>query len=185
MRFLLIHKYIRFTIGIAIGLLLAVVLFVAYTIFFSYENPSEKRLAFALNQLDQEQKRLGIRCLDGDKFLLSYIDAVGPVIEKLVNGERLSESHSIIALGSKAFDMMNTCARLKMMIETDNHDILGNLALGDHSAQVAIAKIRLAVSRTSAPWCDVGCIQAARKEILENSSLVRQRLVSTNVRSIP
>ncbi len=185
MRFILIHKHMKFTLGIAVGLLLAVILAVAYLNFFFQVNPSKERLAFALNQLEQEQKRLGIQCLEGDKFLLNYIDAVEPVIKKLADGERLSESHPIIALGAKASDVMTTCALLKTMMETDNHDTLSNLALGDHSMQLEISKIRLAVSRTSAPWCDVGCIQIARKEILENSSLVRQRLASTHVRSTP
>lgn len=169
----MIKKHIKTFVGIALGLLMAVMLYVA---FFPRENPSKARLDFALNELDKEQKRLGIQCVDGDKFILDYIDAVVPIVEKMANGQQLSASDPIIAQGDKAFDVMTTCGLLKNMTEADNLHILSNLALGDDSVRQEVSIIRLAVSRTVATWCGVDCIQTARKEIQENSSLVRQRL---------
>jgi hypothetical protein len=173
----MIKKYIKFVVGIALGFLLAVILLVGYVAFFPSDNPSKARLRFALNVLDKEQKRLGIQCEDGDKFILNYIDAVAPVIEKLGNGQRLSESDPIILQGSKVNDVMTSCAIVKNMTEADNSHILSNLALGDDSVRQEVTAIRIAISRTVAKWCGVDCIQDARKEILENSSLVRQRFV--------
>lgn len=169
----MIKKYIKTFVGIALGLLLAVMLYVA---FFPRDNPSKARLDFALSELDKEQKRLGIQCVDGDKFILDYIDAVDPIVDTMANGRQLSASDPIIAQGDKVSDVMATCSLFKSMTEADGFHILSNLALGDDSVRQAVSIIRLDLSRTVATWCGVDCIQAARKEIQENSSLVRQRL---------
>ena len=173
-------KSIIFVAGIALGLLLAVALYVTYVVLFPSESPSKARLDLALKMLDQEQKRLGIQCVDGDKFILSYIDAVAPVVEKLANGERLSASDPIIAQGSKASDVMFTCARFKNMTEADNSHILSGLALGKDAVIREVSLIQLALSRTLATWCSVDCIQDTQKEILANSLLVRQSLTLAN-----
>lgn len=169
----MIKKHTRIFAWTALGLLLAVMLYAA---FFSRESPSKARLDFALSELGKEQKRLGIQCINGDKFILDYIDAAVSITEKIANGQQLSASDSIIAQGDKAFDVMTTCGLLKNMTEADNLHILSNLALGDDSVRQGVSIIRLAVSRTVAAWCGVDCIQTARKEIQENSSLVRQLL---------
>lgn len=173
-------KYIKFTAGILVGFLSAVVLFTA--IFFFYPNdtsPSVARLDFALKQLDIDQKRLGIQCVDGDKYILNYIDAVTPVVERMADGQRLLVSDPIHALGDRASDVMTTCAFLKNITEAGHSQILSKLALGDDAVRQEVTVIRLALSRSTVSWCGVDCVQDARNEILRNASLVRPRLTST------
>lgn len=169
----MINKYI---VGIALGFLLTVIFLFTYIIFFPNDSSSNARLNFALNELDKEQNRLGIQCLDGDQFVLDYIDAVAPVIEKISSGQRLQISDSIILQGEKVSDVMTTCSTLKNMMEVDDYHILSNIALGDDSVEQKVLIIRLSLSRITAKWCDAECIQNARDQILDNSLLLRQRL---------
>lgn len=140
------------------------------------EDLSSQLSSSTLKDMDKEQSRLGVLCIDGDKAILKYIDAVAPISEKLKDGKRLLVTNSIFELGEKTSDVVNTCGLLKSRLEQNNNHTLSNLALGEDAVRQEFTIVRLSMARTTASWCAADCIRDAKKDIEENSLMLRKRL---------
>jgi hypothetical protein len=168
-------KNIKFAV---LGFLLAVTAWIVYIFVFSSHNPSRLGLDFALKKLERDQERLGVQCLHGDSFLLDYVDAATAVAEKIVNGKQLKSDDPIHLMGEKVSEVISMCRSVKGMMEVGNYDLLSNIVLVDDLVMQEATIIRLSISRSTAKWCEVKCVHDARNKILENASLLRQRVLS-------
>ena len=140
------------------------------------EDLSSQRLNSALKELEKEQNRLGVRCVDGDKAILHYVDEVAPIAERLKNGKQLLVTSPILELGDRTSDVVNTCGLFKNMLAQENDHTLSNLVLGDEVVRQEFSIIRAAMTRTTASWCNAECILDAKKKIEESEQQLRQRL---------
>jgi hypothetical protein len=132
--------------------------------------------------MDEDQKQLGVQCVDGDKLLSDYIDKVKSSLNEIDKGMRLTGAESIILLGEQVSHVSVMCNGYKKSLEQFVPHTLSSVAIAEDATVQEIAVVRLSVSQTIPKWCHADCIQDARKKIVENIALLENRMNSNKSR---
>lgn len=115
-------KSIILIVGIAIGFLLSVSIYVYYS-FKQIGEPPKAKVEHTKKMIEEEQSQAGTTCMEAPTMVRGYVDSIAPYIEMLKKNERIDPSSPVLLEGRKTVEIFFTCRRINMMAEADKLEL--------------------------------------------------------------
>jgi hypothetical protein len=170
-------KTIILVIGVAIGFLLSVAIYV-YISFQTIGEPPKSRVELTKKLIQERQNELGMTCAEAPDVIRKYLDSIPPFIEKLNKNERIDSADPILREGKIANEMFFTCRLLSNRAKADYLEFPMSPMLEDEELHASITGIHVSLSQASAAWCESKCIADALQKVTSTMSISKDRLAA-------